>query len=166
MRDGDNHILVSVEVLRIELLRSVNNLRTALIAILLLDFEQLLLHNAELHRLVSEYGCEVVDSLLQLIALCREFAMLQTCQRTQTHIYDSGSLQIGQAETLREGSLCLIHALGVANDANNLVDIILCNEQTENNVHTLLGLAQIVAATAYHNLVAMIYEVADKVEQV
>ena len=48
----------------------------------------------------------------------------------------------------------------------NLVDVILCDEQALNNVEALLSLLQIEARTAHDDIVAVVYEVADKLLEV
>ena len=89
VRDGDNHIVVGIEILGVELLRRVNNLRAALIAILCLDLHQLILDDLHQHIHACQYNQEVVDLTLQLSMLVLQLLALQACELTQTHLHDS-----------------------------------------------------------------------------
>ena len=105
MRDGDNHILISIEILGIELLRRVNDLGAALVAILGLDLQQLVLDDLHLHIDACQYILKVVDLALQLGVLGLQFLALQTCKLTQTHLNDSSCLHITQTKTLLQSLL-------------------------------------------------------------
>ena len=137
MRNGDNHIIISIEILRVELLSREDNLRTALVAILLLDLDQLVLDDLHLHTLVSQHCVVVVDTLLQLITLGSQLAVLQTGQCTQAHLHNSRRLQLRQTELLHQRLTTRFGILRCTDRMDHLVDIILSNQQTQHNVQTL-----------------------------
>ena len=64
---GDNHGVIGIEILGIEFVLGRNNLGTAIVAILLLDLLQLVLHHLSAQRVVGENAVEVVYLLHQLV---------------------------------------------------------------------------------------------------
>ena len=166
VRDGDDHVVVGVEVLGVELLRGVDNLRAALVAVLLLDLEQLLLDNLELHADVGQHLLQVGNLLFELVALGHQLAVLEPREGAQTHLDDGRSLDVAQPEALNHRLLGGVGGLRRADDVDNLVDVVLGDEQTQHDVEALLGLAQLEARAAHHHVVAVVDEVLDQVAQV
>ena len=166
VRDGDDHLVVGIEIFGIELLRSVDDLRAAFVAVLLLHLEQFVLDDLHLKRLALEHLIEVGDLLLQLVAFGRQFAVLQTGQRAQTHLDDRRSLQIAQAELLDQGRLGLVGRPSGADGVDHLVDIVLRDQKTQHDMQPLLGFLQVEARAAHHHVVPVLDEVADHVAQI
>ena len=166
MRNGDNHIIISIEILGIELLSREDDLRTALVAILLLHLLQLVLDDLHLHTLVSQHCIVVVDTLLQLIALSSQLAVLQTGQSTQAHLHNCRSLQLRQTELLHQRLTTRLGILRCADRVDHFVDIVLSDQQTLHNVQTLRRLLQIELSAAYHNLMAVVDELSNQILQV
>ena len=94
MRDCDNNILVSVEVLRIELLCRKRNLCSSLVAVLLLHLKSLILDDRELHALVCKNVLAVSDELHEFVVLVLEFLSLESCELTETHLDDCSCLRL------------------------------------------------------------------------
>ena len=160
---GDDHVVVGIEVLGVELLGGVDDLRAALVAVLLLDLEQLVLDDLHLHRDILEHLREVGDQLRQLVALGDELAALQTGQGAQAHLDDGRRLDVGQVEALDHRLLGQVGRLRRADDVHDLVDVVLRDEQTQHDVQPLLGLALVEARAAHDDVVAVVDEVADQV---
>ena len=92
VRDGDDHLVIGVEVLGIEFLGCVDDLAATLVGVLLLDLQQLLTDEGGAQLLVGQEGLEVRDLLDQGLVLGTQLVTLESCEGTQTHIYDSSSL--------------------------------------------------------------------------
>jgi len=77
MRDGNHHIFIGVEVLGIQVFRSIYDLRATLIAILVDDLTALLLYQLHTHIDVTEEEIQVVDTLLELIVLMLQLVNIE-----------------------------------------------------------------------------------------
>ena len=166
MRDGDYHIVISIEILWVELLRRIHNLGTTLIAVSVLHLDKLVLNDLQLHLDTCQYIVEVVNLTLQLGTLILQFFNLQACQLTQTHLGNSRRLNLAQTKTLLQSLLCQIVITRVSDNMYNFVNIILRNDKTLHNMHTLLRLLQIKASTTYNHIVTMLNEVLNQILQV
>ena len=156
--DGNHLLVVGIEILGVELAGAHHNLGAALVAILLLDFHRLVLHNLELQSDIRKHIVEVLNLLEQLLQLSLELAALQTCQSPQTHIYHRLCLQLGEPEALHQVALGDVGVRCCTDDADNLVDIVLSNQQTLHDVGPRLGSCQVVLGAAHHNLVAVLHK--------
>ena len=54
--------------------------------------------------------------------LVLQLLSFQTCQSTQTHIYDSLCLYIGQFESLHQSFFCYLGILAAADNGNHFVN--------------------------------------------
>ena len=61
--------------------------------------------------------------------LCFQLFMLQTGQRTQTHIDNCLCLYVGQTKALDQTILGDLRGLAAADNLDDLIDMILCNQQ-------------------------------------
>ena len=86
--DSDDHRIIGIEVFSIELVVEGNDLRTTLVTIFLLDFEQILLHHFLTTLRIVENLLQVGDELHQVIVLLMELINTQTSELSQTHIDD------------------------------------------------------------------------------
>ena len=163
VRNGDHHVVVGIEILGIELLRSVDDLRAAFVAVLLLDLQQLVLDDLHLHADVRKHLRQVGDQLLQFVALGEQLAPFESRQGAQAHFDDGRSLDVRQLETLDHRLLGGVGRLRGADDAHDLVDVVLRDQQTLHDVQTLLGLALVEARAAHDDVVAVLDEVFDQV---
>ena len=161
MRDGDDNRIIGIEVFGIELVVEWDNLCTTLVAILLLNLEQILLHNLLTTLGVIENLLQLGNELLQVVELLVELINTQTCELSQTHINDSLRLKLIEIEASLQVALSISRSLRVTNNMYNLVDIIYGDDQALEDVGTLLSLAQIVLGTTDGNIVAMLNEVLD-----
>ena len=80
MADGDDHWIVGIEVLGIELVVEGDDLRTTLVAILLLHLEQVVLHHFLTALGIVENLLQVGNELLQIVELLVELLDAQTCE--------------------------------------------------------------------------------------
>ena len=101
-----------------------------------------------------------------MVTLGCELAVLKTCKGTKAHSHDSGSLKLAKAKALHKGLTGILRGTLCADKVYNLVDIVLRDEQTQNKVQTILRNLKVVLCTANNYLVAVIYEVSDKLLEV
>src|SRR5574344_143811 len=83
----------------------------------------------------------------------------KTCELTQSHIYDSLTLQFIKIETFFQVLLSLSRSLTCTDDMNNFVNIITCNNQSFKNMSTFLSLSQVILCSADCYVVTMLYEI-------
>ena len=88
MRDGYDDLVVSIEVLGIELFCAGKNLCTTLVAKLILNLDEFVLHYLTAKLVIGKNLVVVLDLLHQLVVFCMQFLLIQTCKLSQTHIYD------------------------------------------------------------------------------
>ena len=103
------------------------------------------------------------DQLLQFVALGEQLAPFESRQGAQAHFDDGRSLNVRQLETLDHRLLGGVGRLRGADDAHDLVDVVLRDQQTLHDVQTLLGLALVEARAAHDDVVAVLDEVFDQV---
>ena len=150
VREGVDAVLLLDEVLDVDLVLDVLDLGLALVAVLFADLDQLVLEHALDLFGVGEQLLEVGNALLKLAVLVLQLLAVETLERFQAHVQYRLRLHVGQAEALHQVLLCVVVA--VADDVDNLVDVILRDEQTLQQVGALLGLFQVVFRSAHDQL--------------
>ena len=88
VRNRNDHRIIGIEVLGIELVIEGNDLRATLVAILLLHFEQIVLHHFLATLRIVENLLQVGNELLQIVELLMKLLDTQTCQLRESHIDD------------------------------------------------------------------------------
>ena len=158
---GDHHVLVGIEIFRIELVGAHGDLAAAGVAVLGLHLLALVLNYLELEGVAAEDLDAAGDELLEFVIFGLELLALESGELAETHLDDGLSLGLGEAELGDEPLAGLVHALGGADVGDYLVDDIDSLEQTFQDVGTLLGLVEIELRAAHHYLVTEIDEVRD-----
>ena len=161
VRDGDDHVVVGIEVLGVELLRGKGDLGAARVAVLLLEVERLLLDDGELLGLAGEDLLTAGDELLELVVLGLELGLLETGELLEAHLNDGGGLRIGETECGNERSLGIVDRVGSADNGYDLVDDVDGAQETFEDMGALLGLVKVELRAAHHHLVAEVDEVGD-----
>ena len=165
MRNGDDHLVVGIEVLGVEFLSAGHDLGAALVAVLVLHLYEFVLHHLAAEAVVGEDLVVVFDFLLQVVKLAVELLLLQTGELGQTHVHDGLRLHLVQSETLLQVFLSLLGRLAALDDLHHLLDVVRSDDQTLQDVSALLGLAQVVFRTADDHLVAVADEIGNAVAQ-
>ncbi len=165
VRNGDDHGVVGIEVLGIELMVEGNDFRTALVAILLLDLLQFLLHDLLAALGIVQYLLQVGNKLHQVIVLLVQLVYAQARQLREAHVNDGLRLQLVQFEALLQVALGIAGRLGVADDVNHLVNVVDGNDQSFQDVGALLSLLQVVLGATDGDVVAVLDEVLDALLQ-
>lgn len=74
------------------------------------------------------------DQLGKIVALGGQFAVLQPRQGAQAHLDDGRSLDVAQLETLDHGLLGQVGGLRRTDDVHDLVDVVLCDQETQHDM--------------------------------
>ena len=84
----------------------------------------------------------------------------------QTHFHDGACLYFRKLETFHQVGYSLVRSLGSADDADYLVDVVRCDNQTFQDVGALFRLTQVIACAADNHFVAMFNEQVNQVFQI
>ena len=161
MGDGDDHILIGVEVFRIELVGAHGNFAAAGISVLRLHLGALIFHDLELESLAAENLDAVGDELLEFVELGLQFLALESCELAETHLDDGLGLGLGETELADQPLAGLVHALGCTDVGDYLIDNVNGFEKAFQDVGALLGLVEVEFSAAHNHLVTEVYEVGD-----
>ena len=162
---GDDNGIIGIEVLGVELVVEGNDLRLALVAILLLHLQEVLLHHLLAALRIIQDFLQIGDELHQVVILLMQLVDTQARQLAQSHVDDGLRLQFVEIESFLEVALGVSRCLALADDVDHLVDIIHGNDESFKNVSSFLSLFQVVLRTADGHLMAMIDEIADTFAQ-
>ena len=102
MRDSNHHILIRIEVLRIEFLGRHRYLRTSRITELLFQFHRLLLDNLHLPVITCKDLLTETDEFHQFVKLVLEFLPLKASELAEPHLHNSRSLRFCKAIACNE----------------------------------------------------------------
>ena len=139
--EGEDALLLLDEIFDVDLVLHILDLRLALVAELLRQSGQLLLEDLPHQRVVGQHTAEVGDALLQLVILLLQLFPIQTLQSLQAHVQNGLRLHLIQPEARHEVFAGVVVAL--ADDLDDLVDIVLGDEQTLQQVGALQRFIQI-----------------------
>ena len=122
-REREDALLLLDEVFNVDFVLDLLNFGLALIAILVANFDELVLEDALEHRLICEQFDKVRDLLFQLVVLVLELFAVEALQGLQAHIEDGLRLHVGEREAFHQLFLRVVVAR--ADDVDDLVDIVL-----------------------------------------
>src|SRR5947199_2911405 len=151
-RDGDDHLLVGEEVLDRQLRRLGEDLGAARVAVLLFDFEQLLLDDAHQLGVRGQDALELLDQREHLLVLLDDLVPLQLGQALQPHVQDGLGLDLGELEPRHQRVLGGVGAVRAADDANDHVELLDSLAQAGENVRPLLRARELVPRAAGDHL--------------
>ena len=83
----------------------------------------------------------------------------QSGQLTQTHIYNSFTLQLVKIKALFQVALCIGRSLTCSDNVYNLIDVITSDDQAFKDMSTLLRLLQIVFCASNSHIMTMFNEI-------
>ena len=161
MTDRDDHRIVRIEVLGIELMLVGDDLCAALVTIFLLHLKEVVLHHFLAKFGIVENLLQISDALLQLVVFSMEVIETKLRELRQTHVYDSLRLKLIQVETFLQVALCIRRALTATDDMHYLVDVVAGVDQSFEDMCTLFGFVQIELGAADGHLMTVLYEVSN-----
>ena len=150
LRQSKDALFLLNEVLNVDLVLHVLDFGLAVIAELLGNGGEFFLQNLTHKAFIGQHTVKVSDPLFQLLVLALQFLPVQTLQRLQAHIQNGLRLNIIQTEALHELLLGIV--ISAADDLDDLIDVVLCDQQTLQQMSPLLSLFQIVAGPADDDL--------------
>ena len=159
MAHGDDYRVVGIEVLWIELVVVGLDHGAACVTILLFHLVEFVLHHLLAKLRVIENLVQIVDGLHQLVKLVVQLLQAQACELTQTHIHNRLALQFIQLETLLQIALSIRRSLAGTDDMYHLVDIVAGDDQSLEDMSTLLCLLQFELSTTDRHVMTMVYEI-------
>ena len=159
MAHRDDHGVVGIEVFGVEFVLVGDDFRATGVAILLFHFLQLLLHHLLAALGVVEDFLQVLDELHQLVVFLMELIHAQARELREAHIHDGLRLQLVELETSLQIALGIGRRLTVSNNVDNLVDVVHGDNQSFENVGTLLRLLQVVLRATDGHVVTMLHEI-------
>ena len=163
--DGDDHLVVGIEVFGIEFLAGVDDFGAPLVAELLLHFHQFVLDDLHAKVVVAQNLLEIFYLFQQLVVFAPELLLHQVGQLAEAHFHDGLGLHLVQFEARHQAFDGGLRILGGTYDVDHLVDVVAGNDQPFQDVCPLLGLPQIVPCAADDHVVAVLHEVGDAVFQ-
>ena len=143
-------VLLLDEILHVDFVLHVLDLRQAAVAVLVPQGRQLVLEDGFDQLRIRQNPVVVGNFLLQLLVLRQELVPFQTLQALELHVQNGLGLHVRQAEAAHEVFLGIV--IAGADDFDDLVDVVLGDEQALQQVGALLGLAQVVAGPADDDL--------------
>src|SRR5712691_8124257 len=102
-RDRDHHLLVGEEVLDGQLGRLGEDLRAAIITVLLLQRQQFLLDDGHQLGVGGQDRLQLFDQLQRLLVLFDDLLALERGQPAELHVEDSLGLDLGEVQPAHEG---------------------------------------------------------------
>ena len=158
MRDGDDHLVVGIEILGIEFAGGIVDLGATGIAVLLTHLYKFVFNHAAAYFGIVENKFQTGDKVFDLFVLLVEFILLQAGELSQTHIHDRLSLDVGEAETLAESRLGRLRTFGITYYLDNLVDMVGGDDKSFENMRAILSFLQLELCAANHHFVTVIHE--------
>ena len=152
----DNDIFLLHQILCVEVSDVIADLRSAVIPILVTDDQDLLADHSQQKLLVTQDRSQFRDQLHQLFVLCLDLASFQAGQRSQTHIHDRLRLYIIQSELLHQGILRDLYRLGRTDDPDHFIDVVQSDQQSLQDMVSLLRFIQFILRTACDNFLLML----------
>ena len=103
-----DHLFFGDHVLDAELFGLVDDLRAALVAVLLLDLQQLFLDDLHLELLALQDRLQPLDQLDRLAVLVLDLLPFQAGEALEPHVQDGLRLDLGQLELLHQARSCAV----------------------------------------------------------
>ena len=146
--DGDDHLLHGDHVLDVDLVLGGQDLGAAVVAVHLLDLEELLLDDVVDEAFVGQQALQVGDALEEVAVLFLDLVALEGGEVAQTQVDDGLGLLLAEAEAAHEAHLGGLGVLARADDADDLVEVGDGDQQAFQDVGPLLGLVELEAWSA------------------
>ena len=166
MGNGDDHVLVGVEILGVEFIGRRYDLGPAGISVFFLEFLSLLLDKCILQRLVGQECREFLDQGHHRIIVCTQFLTVHTGELSQTHLHDGTCLYLSETKLRTQSIAGILTASGSPDQGYHLVDDVDGLEQTCQDVLALACLIEVELGAAHYHVVAVTDEILDELLEV
>ena len=166
MRDGDNHLVVGIEIFGIELFGRVYDFGLALVAIFLFDFDKFVFHYLHADGIVGQYLMIIGNHLFDVGILVSQLVLIEAGQLTDAHIHNGLRLLFAEREVLHQARAGLFASLRSSHDFDYLFDVVRCDDKSFEYVCPLLGFGQVESGPAQHHFVTVVNEGLEQLFQV
>jgi len=130
------------QIFDVDLVLDLLNLGLPLVAELVPNFDHLAAKDSLEFVLVRQQFQIILDLFFQLVILALELFPVKTLQGFQTHVQNGLRLNVVQFEAIHQALLGVV--VSRADDVDDLVDVVLRNEQTFQQMCPLLRLFQVI----------------------
>src|SRR5581483_10488375 len=163
----DHHVLFRDQVLELELLLRVHDLRAAVVvpAVHVLDLEQLLADERVDPCRVAEDRAQFLDALAEVLVLGLDLLACETGEAGEAKVEDRLRLDLGELEALHELRARLVGVGGGTDQRDDRVDVVERLEVALEDVRAGLRLPQLVLRTAGDDLALEVEVMPDELEQ-
>src|SRR5882762_7213847 len=163
---GDHHVLFRDQILDRELALVGYDFGAPLVAEAVRQLRELLLENLEAPRLRPEDLLALLDELADFPELLLELGDLEGGEARQPHVEDFRRLLFGQLEALAQAGVRARRVLRLADDLDDLVDVVDGDLQAFEDVLAVLRALELELGAADDDGVAMLDEVLEQLLQV
>ena len=154
----DDHIIVGIEVFGVEITGHIVYLCAALVAVFVADLFEFTLDEIPADNIVAENELKTFDLFHNLVVGFMEFFLFESAESFELHIDNRLSLNVAEAESLFEPLARILIARSVADNVDNLVDVVAGNDKTFYDVGAFACFAKFEACAADNDFMAMVYE--------
>ncbi|GAA4953418.1 hypothetical protein GCM10023238_19800 [Streptomyces heliomycini] len=161
-RDRDDDVLLGDQVLDGHVALVGDQLRLAVVAVLLDERGQLLADDAALADRGGEDLVVLADLRLEFVVLLDDLLALQGGQAAQLHLEDGVGLDVVDLQEVHQAPARDLHGVTAPDQRDDLVDGIQGLQQAAQDVRPLLGLAQPEARTTDDDLDLVVHPVPDE----
>ena len=159
MAHRDNDRIIGIEILWIEFLARIFDFRATGISIFLLHLLQFVFHHFLAKFRIVKNRLQVSNQLLQFLKFLMQLIDAESCQLRKAHVNNRFRLQFVKVETFFQIALSIGRCLRRTNDAHHFVNIVASNNQTFQNMCTLLRFLQVELGTTDGYIMAMFNEI-------
>ena len=164
VRHRDYVILLSNQVLNVNIVLNRLNRRSSLVTEFILDFGYLVFKDFKHHMLILQNLGQICNQLHQLVIFLIDFLALQTLQSCKTHIKYRLCLNIRERKTLNKVLLCIVVA--PADNRNYFVYVVKSYPQSFKDMCPRLRLALVKFRTSDNDLLLEINVVVKNLAEV
>ena len=163
---NDNFFFLN-QILNVDFVDNGRNLTAALVAVFILNAEQVFLDHFDHEVVVAENLIQMLDERLHLRQIVVNLLPLQAAQPSKAHIHNRLCLYIRQAKPLHEFYLRVSNAaLCAADDVDDLVNIVDRNAQSMQNMLAVNCLFQVKTRPAQEHILLKLDIIVENLPQV
>ena len=162
LRDRDDHLLVGDQVLDVHVVLGEGDLGAPLVAVALLDLEQLLLDQAHHARLVAEDLAQLLDPLERVRVLLLDLVRLERGEPLEAQVEDRLGLDLREAELVHQAVARRLRVARAADQLDDGVEVLERDQQALEDVQPRLALAQLVLGAPDDDVALVVDVVADQ----
>ena len=152
---GDNNRLIRDHIFYRDIMLIKSELCAALIAVFCGNFLKFLLYNSEQLVLVRKNFSQTCDFFHQFFVFRLNLSSFQTCQSSQTHIYNSLSLCIGKIKSLYKFFFGFLNIFSRTDDTYDFINVVKSNQQSFQDMCPLLSFIEVIFCSSGDHILLM-----------